>query len=222
MEFLLRNSSYNETLTYLIISSIIIVTCIKLVYNIQFNDFLGALTNSKYFLLHNKNDKKSNLFNHFFYLVFTINLSVFSYIILVSLEFSPENNYHALITSFIIINFYFITKYLIEKIMFEILDLGVSFKTLNFQRLTFINFIGLLLLFLNIIILYISPNPNPQTLYLYLGILFFSYVLSVVIIVLYNQKIVLKHWFYFILYLCALEISPFLIGGVLILTNILT
>jgi hypothetical protein len=221
MEFLLRNSSYNETLTYLIISSIIIITCVKLIYTIQFNDFIGALTNSKYFLLHNKGDKKSNLFNHLFYLFFTINLSVFLYVALVSLDISPPNNTYLLIISFVITNIYFIIKYLIEKIIFEILDLNAAFENFNFQRLTFINFIGLLLLFLNIVILYISPNPTAFMTYIYLGVLFFTYTLSIIIIVLYNQKIILKHWFYFILYLCALEISPFLIGGVLVLTNIL-
>lgn len=220
MEFLLRDTNYNETLTYLIIGSIIILTSVKLIHLTQFNNFLGTLTNGKYFLLHNKGDKKKNIFNTLFYIFFSINLTVFTYSTLCSLGVLPTKNTYTLLICAIIINVYFIIRYLIEKILFEILDLNIAFETFHFQRLTFINFIGLLLLFINITTLYITPNPNIFFLYFCIGLLLSTYVLSILIIILYNQKIFLKHWFYFILYLCALEISPFLIGGILILTNI--
>jgi hypothetical protein len=221
MEFILRHTDYNETLTYLIIGSIILITLIKLTYHIQFNDFLGTLTNGKYFLLHNKGDKKKNIFNHLFYILFSTNLTVFSYISLHSLNLIPQKDTYTLVMCAIIINIYFIVKYLVEKIVFEILDLTVTFENLNFQRLTFINFIGLILLLLNITILYITPNPSANHIYLYIVLLVFIYIISITIIALNNQKIFLKHWFYFILYLCALEISPFLIGAFLVLTNII-
>ncbi len=221
MEFLLRDINYNETLTYLIIGSLLIITCIKLTYHIQFNDFLGKLTNGKYFLLHNKGEKKKNVFNLLFYVFFSINFTVFSYVSLSSLNLLPNNSFSTLAVCAIFINLFFTAKYLIEKIIFEVLDLKSVFNNLNFQRITFINFIGILLLFLNFIIIYVSPNPSHFFIYSCIGLLFFTYILSIIIIILYNQKAVLKHWFYFILYLCALEISPFLIGAVLILTNIL-
>ena len=221
MEFIVRQTSYNELLTYLMIGSIAIITCIKLIYNIQFNDFLGTLTNGKYFLLHNKSDKKKNLFNQLFYVFFAINLTVFSYTVVTSLDLFVSKNSYTLILCAIFINIYFISKYLIEKILFEVLDLEFVFDTLNFQRSTFINFIGILLLLINLSTLYIATSLSDIFIYCCLGILFLTYVFSVIVIVINNQNVFLKHWFYFILYLCALEISPFLIGGVLILTNVL-
>lgn len=221
MDFLFRNTSYNETLTYLVIGAIVVITCIKLIFHIQFNDFLGTITNGKYFLLHNKGERKKNLFNPLFYLFFSINLTVFSYISLSALNILPSNSTLKLIICATIINGFFIIKYLLEKIIFEILDLDKFYESLNFQRLTFMNFIGILLLLLNLTILYITPKPSVIFIYSCIGILTFTYLLSILIIILNNQKTVLKHWFYFILYLCALEISPILIGVMLILTNIL-
>ncbi|MGB0897214.1 MAG: DUF4271 domain-containing protein [Flavobacteriaceae bacterium] len=221
MDYLLRNITYNETLTYFIVGSIVAITCIKLIYHIQFNDFLGTLTNGKYFLLHNKGDKKKTIFNHLFYIFFVINLTVFAYTCLTTLHIITANSVTELISCTIAINVFFIAKYLIEKIIFDILDLSTFYSYVNFQRLTFINFIGILLLILNFCLLYIIPNPSTIFIYTSIGIVAFSYILSIIIIILNNQKTVLKHWFYFILYLCALEISPFLIGAVLILTNIL-
>jgi len=220
MEFLLRNIENNEYLTYLVLGSLFVIMCIKLLYNYQFEEFLGVLTNSKYLLLHNKKDKKRNLFNSLFYIFFAINISVFSYLTLSSLKLSPKSNLTNFGTIFIIVNVYFISKYLIEKIIFETLSLNTVFENYNFQKLTFINFISLFIFFGNLILLYVTPTPDIFWIYLGIGLFVSFYLLSITIIILYNQKTFLKYWFYFILYICALEIAPILIGAVLILTNL--
>ena len=220
MEFLLRNIENNDYQTYLILGSLLVIMCVKHLYNYQFKDFLGVLTNGKYFLSHNKKEKKKNFFNSLFYIFFAINISLFSYLSLSSLELLPENNLANFSTIILLVNIYFISKYLIEKIIFETLNLTAFFENYNFQKLTCINFISLFLFFTNLILLYIIPNPDVFWIYLGIGLLFFLYLLSITIIILYNQKTFLKYWFYFILYLCALEIAPFLIGAVLIQTNL--
>jgi len=220
MEFLLRNIENNDYLTYLVLGSLLVIMRIKQLYNYQFEDFLGVLTNGKYFLSHNKKDKKQNFFNSLFYIFFAINMSLFSYLSLSSLKLSPKNNLANFSTIIILINVYFISKYLIEKIIFETLNLTAVFENYNFQKLTCINFISLFLFFVNLILLYIIPNPDIIWIYLSIGLFVSLYVLSITIIILYNQKTFLKYWFYFILYLCALEIAPFLIGAVLIQTNL--
>jgi len=220
MDFLLRNIEYNEYLTHLLLGSLLVIMYLKKIYSYQFEEFLSVLTNGKYFILHNKGDKKKNLFNSLFYLFFAINISLFIYITLKHLDYFPNPSIGFFIIIFIFINSYFISKYLIEKIIFEILDLNSIFENYNFQKLTCINFISLFLFLANIIFLYIIPNPSAFLIYLSIGILFLFYLISITIIILYNQKIFLKHWFYFILYLCALEIAPFLIGAVLIQTNL--
>lgn len=220
MDFLLRNIENNEYLTYLILGALLVVMLIKQLYSIQFEDFLGVLTNGKYFLLHNKNDKKKNFFNSLFYIFFAINISLFSYLTLGSIKLFSDSNSTKLSTIFIVVNVYFISKFLIEKIIFEVLDLNSVFENYNFQKLTSINFISLFLFLTNITLLYITPNPEVFWVYFSIGVFIFIYLLSITIIILYNQKIFLKYWFYFILYICALEIAPFLIGAILILTNL--
>jgi len=220
MEFLLRNIENNEYLTYLVLGSLFVIMCIKLIYNNQFEDFLGVLTNSKYLLLHNKKDKKRSLFNSLFYIFFAINISVYSYLTLSSLKLLTKSNLANFSIIFIFVNVYFISKYLIEKIIFETLSLNTVFENYNFQKLTSINFISLFLFFANIILLYIVPNPSAFWTYLGIGLFVSLYLLSITIIILYNQKLFLKYWFYFILYICALEIAPVLIGAVLTLTNL--
>lgn len=220
MDFLLRNIEYNEYLTYFLLGSLLVIMCLKQIYSHQFEEFLSVLTNGKYFILHNKGDKKKNLFNSFFYLFFAINISIFTYFTLKALELNPENGIALFVYIFLFINGYFISKYLIEKIIFETLDISSVFENYNFQKLTCINFISLFLFLANTIFLYISPNPSEFWIYTGIGVFLSLYLISITIIILYNQKLFLKHWFYFILYLCALEIAPFLIGAVLIQANL--
>ncbi len=201
------------------LASIIIIVSIKKIYTYQFMEFFKVLTNGKYFILHNKGTVKKNLFNSLFYIFFAINLSVFGYLGLKS--FGIINNQRSILNIFILINYYFIAKYLVEKIVFEILELNSVFENYNFQKLTCINLISLMIFFTNINFLYIFKNPSTNLIYISIGIFFFLYLISLTIIALYNQKLLLKHWFYFILYLCTFEIAPFIIGAILMETNLL-
>jgi len=220
MEFLLRNNEHHEYLTYFILGSLLVIMCTKQLYSYQFEEFLNILTNGKYFILHNKGSKKKNLFNTLFYLFFAINISVHIYILQKYLELNSKNGIAFFGIIFLFINGYFISKYLVEKIIFETLGLSSIFENYNFQKLTCINFISIFLFLTNLIFLYIIPSPSAFLIYISIGVFLSLYLISITIIMLYNQKMFLKHWFYFILYLCALEIAPFLIGAVLIQTNL--
>jgi hypothetical protein len=221
MNYLFRNIEHYEYLTILILASLCIVMFIKKSYRFQFDELLNLPTYGKYFILYNKRGKKKNLFNSLFFIFFTINISVYLNIALLSLEYIAQNNATYFLLTFLAINSYFVFKYLIEKLIFNILNINYVFENYYFQKLTCINFISLLFFITNIIFLYIITNPSKFLIYFSISLFFISYIISIIIIVLYNQKKFLNHWFYFILYLCTLEIAPFIIGTVLIKNNFL-
>ncbi len=219
MNYLFRNIEHNEYFTFLILVSLLIILFIKRVYTYQFMEFLNVLTNGKYFILHNKGRVKKNLFNSLFYIFFAINISVFGFISLKSFGIIAKQK--AVVNIFLFINIYFIGKYILEKIAFEILNLNQVFENYNFQKLTCVNFISVLIFLTNLNLLYILKDPSTSIIYFSISTFVFLYLISVTIIILFNQKTFLKHWFYFILYLCTFEIAPFIIGAILIETNLL-
>lgn len=214
MEFLLRNIENKEFFTYLILGALAVLTSTKLIYQNQFNEFIALLKNGKYLILHNKKTTKATFFNSLFYLFFTINFTLFSFLILQHVD--KHSIQLSFLNLFVMINVFFLSKYLIEKIVFETLDLNAFFEGLNFQKLTYINVNSLFLFILNIIFLYIIPNPSNSSLYISLGLIISLYLISIGLIIIFNRDLFLKYWFYFILYLCAFEISPILIGGFLL------
>lgn len=211
MEYLFRHIENNEHLTYFILGSLLILLYIKHLYRFQFEELLKLPTYGKYLIIYNKGNKKKNLFNLLFFIFFTTNISIYTNISLLSLKLLPKNDINYFLVIFLLANCYFFVKYIVEKIIFNILDLNTVFENYNFQKLTCINFISLVFFLTNILFLYITTNPSAFLVYLSIGLFFVFYLLCILLIVLYNQKKFLKHWFYFILYLCALEISPYVI-----------
>jgi len=221
MDFLLRYIDNTEFITYLLIGSVTLLVSIKTIYYYQFNEFLAFLFNGKYLLLHNKKELKANFFNSLFYLFFALNASIFLLYINKHLQlvtdFNPSNN--IIVFLFVGVNVFFIGKYLIEKIVFETTNLNSFYERIHFQKLTLINYIAIVLFVFNLLLTYIFPNIKAQSLIILLIIIALLYLFSLVFIVVNNQKIILKHWFYFILYLCAFEISPILLGAIWLKTN---
>jgi hypothetical protein len=92
-----------------------------------------------------------------------------------------------------------------EKIISEII----------FKKLSYLNYSSLVMLLANITLTYIFPESRPV---LFIGIFLILLINSIgwITIVKNYQKFISAHFFYFILYLCALEIAPFvLIAGYL-------
>ena len=85
-----------------------------------------------------------------------------------------------------------------------------------YLKLVFNNSLGILILFFNFFIAYsIFDNHNITLIFITLSILYFIY--SYFLIFFSMKKTIYKNWFYFILYLCTLEIIPYyyLISNVL-------
>ena len=217
MDFIVKNISTQGFYNYCILGLILFLTLIRVLFPVQFIDFINVIKNKSYEVIYNKKHKKNLIFNSLFFLFFTSNLGL----IIARLTHNSINNQSTEIQHFILCLILIIvlslSRLLVEKITFETLSLINLFKRINFQRSTLFNYISLFLFGLNVFTLYIYPGKNLEFHSSFSWILLFVlYVITFLFITFKNLKIFLNHWFYFILYLCAFEISPILIGVFLI------
>ncbi|MFD0963671.1 DUF4271 domain-containing protein [Pseudofulvibacter geojedonensis] len=219
MDFILRNLNNLDFFTFIILGCISLLCIIKLSYQQQFNEFITFLSNGKYLILHNKKELKSNFFNSLFFLFFSTNSSLFCFFLANKFDFIDSNSFISLGYFFLSINIFFIVKYVIEKLLFEILDLNHFYKSIHFQKLTLINYISLILFLVNLTFFYIHTTPSTFFIFCIIATLLLLYLLTIVFLTFYNQKIILRNWFYFILYLCAFEIAPILLAVIWLKTN---
>jgi len=211
MEFILRNINPNNLLTGLLLASILLLVVTKYFFPFQFTDLLNITQNHKYVTLYTKSKRKISVFNPLMYLFFAINCSLFFYLSAKKLQIEV-----VFFNLFIMVNVYVLGLYFIKKIGVKTLGIGSILTFVIFQKITFNHYIGIVFFIFNLISLYI--NPSPSTFYTYGSFVFIGilYVFMLFLIVAQNLKWVLRHWFYFILYLCTFKISPLLVGGFLL------
>ncbi len=180
----------------------------KYLFRHAFFDFLILPVNAKYITL---NKKKNRLFQGFHIIISVfqiINLALFIYVARgvfqgeVSFTYS---NYYMIILG--VISLYFLIKIVLQVgngYFFENFDL---MGKVIFEKLTYFNYGGLIAFIGNILLIYIFPG-SKAILYIVILLILAINCIGLVKILRNLQKLITSHTFYFILYLCTLEISP--------------
>ena len=114
------------------------------------------------------------------------------------------------------VSIFFVVKIMLDFIIGRLFSISELMKNYIWQKLVYHNSLGILLLLFNFLIAYSIFDGYYMTLisiYISLVFLLFSYCS----IYFSMKKVIIKNWFYFILYLCTLEIIPYyyLISNVL-------
>lgn len=197
------------TLFFVITFSLLVIT--RFIFRKQFGFFLAFLVSKKY--QNNFISKQKNVINGFTLLLFIVQLisfAIFSYV--AATFFRPHlidtPLFFVKIISFLM--FFIIIKYIIEKIIAVILNIESYVDVYNFHKINARNLFGLILIPVNLLLVY---HLDGNTLVFFSVIcIFFLYNLIVLFLLLKNyQKLIISKLFYFILYLCALEIAPYLV-----------
>ena len=194
--------------TILFVLAIAIIALNKSIFSVRFNEFLKLGYSDKY----NKVYKDTNnLLNWFTISMFIIQLISFSFFILLLLSFFNYTKIDNYITYIQIITFLFVfvlSKFLIEKIVGTAIDSESVVDQFNLIKTNYRAFLGFILLPVNIV-LYYNQTPIKEVFYVILGVFLLYNVFTYYFLVKTYQKIILGKLFYFILYLCTLEIAPY-------------
>ncbi len=211
MEFIIREITGNNWLTILIVTCLALLTMAKGVNSLLFSDFILLFSNNKYIISYQKPNKLSSLFNVILLVVQFISVSLFLYLCFDVFKWDVAPDRIMLYFKIIIIyTVIVICKLLIEKIIAAVFSIDVIIDEYLFYKVSYRNFMGVLLLPLNIIFIYtLEPSEVIFTI-LFLVLV----VLNLIVLISFykkNENVILNHMFYFILYLCALEIAPYFI-----------
>ncbi|PKG53381.1 DUF4271 domain-containing protein [Olleya sp. 1-3] len=213
---MLRNSNSVDVLTLTLLGCLIIVALSKMLFPKRFNQFATLLFNNRYINQYNKDQQIVDTFEELLFANLIVNLGIIVYLFLQNNQIStaPLNLfiYTAAIGLFIIV------KVVLEKLISNILAIGPIIDKYNFQRISFRNFAGLLLLPINALLIY-TVTPNNTMLITTLAILFLIIIYGVFLFIKNNLNTFKKSLFYFILYLCTLEIAPYIVLYKIITNN---
>jgi hypothetical protein len=194
------------TLVFIMAFGIIALT--KSVYENRFADFVKLIYSNKYIRIYRDSSHLMGMFSISLFFVQIISFSFFIQLLLSYLGYGSKTDWILFIQIFTFLIYFILSKFLIEKIIATAFDIEELIEQFNLQKVTYRTYIGLLLLPIDIVLFYydsILENIPLLVFYIILGLNVLLYLIS---IKNYRNEIFGK-LFYFILYLCTLEIAPY-------------
>ena len=200
---MIREYFSNDILTSLILFSILLILILKKIDSEVFYDNLQLHKKKLLSKLYNNDFISFRFVNIVYLFVFLINLSV-----LLTIFSNGEFNLKIFQNNFYHIGLFIFLKYLLEKFIGWLFKFNrISNNYLN-AKLFYFNTVGTLVLFLNILSVF-SESFNQELVYVSLTIILLYLIISHFTIFFSFKNLIYKNWFYFILYLCTLEIIPY-------------
>jgi len=199
---MIRDVISNDSLTILLFGSIFFIIILKKIDPIIFSQNLSFRKKELV------NRISTNLWGIKFLevlynLLFISNISIL-------LAFFKDQNFELIIyyELFKYVFIFFASKVLFDIIIGKVFSINRIMKNYVWQKLVYCNSLGIILLLFNFFIAYTIFDKQFMVSFfialsvLYLIFAYFSIFFSM-------KKVIYKNWFYFILYLCTLEIIPY-------------
>ena len=207
---MIRDIISNDSLTILLFGSIFFMIILKKIDPITFSQNLSFRKKE----LVNKISTKLwgiKFLEILYNLLFISNISIL-------LAFFKDQNFNLIIyyELFKYVFIFFTSKVLFDVIIGKVFSINRIMKIYVWQKLVYCNSLGIVLLLFNFLIAYtIFDKQYMVSFFIALSILYLIFAYFSIFFSM--KKIIFKNWFYFILYLCTLEIIPYyyLISNVL-------
>ncbi|MGG7034037.1 MAG: DUF4271 domain-containing protein [Flavobacterium sp.] len=202
-----RITESKDWATVLFIFSFALIAITKNIFGTRFSDFSRLIISNKYIKIYRENP---SMMNWFIILLFWVQIISFSFLIQIFLSrynIVSKTDYLTFIRITTLLIVFILSKYVIEKIIAVLFDIEEFIEQFNFQKVSYRTYISIC--FLPFIIFAYYNNTSISL----INSIIFS-ILSINTLVYINslkmyQNLIIGKMFYFILYLCTLEIAPY-------------
>lgn len=213
MNPVLRTIESLDWITLVLFGSLLFVVIAKQLYYSRFLNFIVLPFNNKYIFMYNKKEKLLNWFHILFTIFQIINTALFLFFVfkklaLIKILDAPYIFPLILVGLFLLL----VVKITLQLANGAIFGSQSIFSEIIFKKMSYMNYGGIVLFLANLFLTYVSINPN---IVIFTAIFLFMSVNTIgwVLVLKNYQNLIASYIFYFILYLCTLEIAPLVIIG---------
>ncbi|WP_299520945.1 DUF4271 domain-containing protein [Winogradskyella sp.] len=206
----MRNFITYEWFTVFTILGIVAITIAKYLNTLRFNDFLSVIGNSKYLKIYSKDQKFIDPFDGFLFLNLAFSGSIFLYFSYSTFISPLAFELVFFLKLFFAVAVIVIIKTLLERLIGSLFEIDSIVDGYLFQKITFLNYSGFILLPANLLLLYTS-NYSKIIIIVSFSLICLINLIGFATSFKNYQKIINPNYFYFLLYLCALEIAPYVL-----------
>jgi len=206
----MRNYITHEWFTIFTIVGLFSIVMAKYLNTLRFKDFLYVIGNSKYLKLYVKDQKFIDQFDSLLFINLSLSLSTFIFFAYNTFINTIDFELISFLKLLFAVSTILIIKTLLERLIGSLFEMDNLIDEYLFQKTTFKNFSGIVFLIANLFLLYTDISTDIVI------------ISAVAIVCLINaigfltsykthQKLINPNFFYFLLYLCALEIGPYVL-----------
>ncbi|WP_370214763.1 DUF4271 domain-containing protein [Mesoflavibacter profundi] len=206
---MLRQINNTDIITAIFIACLLCIAISKLLFGKRFDIFSNLILTNRYIKAYIKEQHFFETFDALLFINLILNGGIFIYIIQKALSNTVLSQ--LLILKYaILLGSFFIVKVLIERLLASVFKIDHLINSYLFNKISYRNYLGLILLPVNAILIY-YVDYSANLLYI-LGISVLA-IYTIILLTYYSKNLNLlkQSLFYFILYLCALEIAPYII-----------
>lgn len=203
-----RITDTSDWVTIIFIMAFGVIALTKSIYENRFADFTKLIFSDKYTRIYKDSSHLMDMFSISLFFIQIISFSFFIQILLSQFGYGTKTDWILFIQIFTFITYFIFSKFLIEKIIATTFKIEEIVEQYNLQKISYRTYVGLLLLPIDIILFYydsILKNIPMLVLYSIIVLNVFLYLFSIK----NYRKEIFSRLFYFILYLCTLEIAPY-------------
>lgn len=194
--------------TIVFIVAFILIAAAKSFFETRFSEYLRLAVSDKYIKVYRDSSHLMSGFTIVLFIVQLISLSFFIQLMLAYFGFADKTDWIVFIQILTFVAVFVLSKFLIEKIIATSFNIEEFAEQFNLQKVSYRTYIGLLILPIDIILFY-NDNPPKILIFLFIAIVLAINLLTYLISLKNYQNFLFGKMFYFILYLCALEIAPY-------------
>ncbi len=207
-ELIPRIVENKDWVTVLFIFALGMVAVTKTAFENRFSDFINLIANNKYIKIYKDSANLMSWFTILLFVVQLISLSFFVQLVLSYFGYTTKTNWITYVQILTFLSFFVLSKFLIEKIIATSFNIESFIEQFNLFKVSYRTYIGLMLLPVNIILFY-TDFMNSYIIISIIAILLTINAITYLISLKNYQNLLLSKLFYFILYICALEIAPY-------------
>ncbi len=211
LPFTLRELASQDWIIFVCMGCFILMAIAKRLFPERSLEFSKLPISNKYFLAQGRSTELKHPFTIILWIAGVANLSLFIGFLLIpqekdplSLEISSFIQIAAVVSGFILV------KVLLEKLVGTVFDIESLINQYIFEKISYINLLSVFLFIANVIYI-LGYHDSKIVLWVVLAVTAAILMLSLLHSYKTNEQLIFSNFFYFILYLCALEISPCLI-----------
>lgn len=197
-----------EWATILFVLSFATIAMTRSVFTNRFTDFANLIFSDKFMKVYRDSSHLKSGFTIALFFVQVISIAFFIQLSLASYGYISKTDWVKFIQIITLLFYFILSKYLIDKIIGTAFDMEEFVDQFNLQKVNYRSYIGLIILPINVILYYYDVLSRNAILII-IPILLISNIITYIVLIKTNHKIIFSKMFYFILYLCALEIAPY-------------